>query len=44
MGFFQDYYYNHQLAGMSESKIAWILSIQPFLLFSSGLVVGKVCV
>jgi MFS family permease len=43
MGIFQDYYHANQLRGMSESKIAWILSIQSFLLFSSGLVVGKLC-
>jgi hypothetical protein len=42
MGIFQDHYQANQLKGMSESKIAWILSIQSCLLFLSGLVVGKV--
>ncbi|OKL60042.1 hypothetical protein UA08_04976 [Talaromyces atroroseus] len=39
-GTFQTYYEQDLLAGTSSSKIAWIGSLQIFLLFIGGLVVG----
>ncbi|OJJ96895.1 hypothetical protein ASPACDRAFT_34002 [Aspergillus aculeatus ATCC 16872] len=39
-GTFQAYYERHLLAGTSSSDIAWIGSLQIFLLFIGGLVVG----
>ncbi|ELR07254.1 hypothetical protein GMDG_08325 [Pseudogymnoascus destructans 20631-21] len=42
VGIFQDYYMTHQLSNHSSSSIAWILSLEPFVLFASGIVIGKV--
>ncbi|KAH8648649.1 putative MFS monocarboxylate transporter [Xylariales sp. PMI_506] len=41
IGVFQDYYEAHQLKDYSSSSIAWILSLEPFVLFAAGLFVGK---
>ncbi|KFY01139.1 hypothetical protein V490_01068 [Pseudogymnoascus sp. VKM F-3557] len=41
-GNFQDYYETHQLRDFSSSSISWILSLEPSVLFATGLVVGKV--
>lgn len=38
----QEYYQNHQLRSYSSSSIAWILSLEPFVLFAAGLVIGRV--
>lgn len=40
-GVFQDYYEKTILADTSPDAIAWIGSIQQFLLFFGGLVVGR---
>ncbi|KAJ5301143.1 tRNA(Thr) (cytosine(32)-N(3))-methyltransferase [Penicillium atrosanguineum] len=42
IGIFQEYYQNHQLRSYSSSSIAWILSLEPFVLFAAGLVIGRV--
>lgn len=42
IGIFQEYYQTHQLASYSSSSIAWILSLDPFVLFAAGLVIGRV--
>ncbi|KAL3421605.1 major facilitator superfamily transporter [Phlyctema vagabunda] len=41
IGVFQDYYQKHQLQNYSASSISWILSLEPFILFAAGLVIGK---
>ncbi|KFY85159.1 hypothetical protein V500_08656 [Pseudogymnoascus sp. VKM F-4518 (FW-2643)] len=41
-GNFQEYYETHQLRDYSSSSISWILSLEPSVLFATGLVVGKV--
>lgn len=43
-GNFQEYYETHQLRDYSSSSISWILSLEPSVLFATGLVVGKVSV
>ncbi|KFY09819.1 hypothetical protein V491_07956 [Pseudogymnoascus sp. VKM F-3775] len=40
-GNFQEYYETHQLRHYSSSTISWILSLEPSVLFATGLVVGK---
>ncbi|OGM39540.1 monocarboxylate transporter [Aspergillus bombycis] len=42
IGIFQDYYQAHQLRTYSASSISWILSLEPFILFAAGLVIGRV--
>ncbi|OQE16648.1 hypothetical protein PENSTE_c023G06602 [Penicillium steckii] len=42
IGIFQEYYQTHQLRSYSSSSIAWILSLDPFVLFAAGLVIGRV--
>lgn len=44
IGIFQDYYEKHQLQDHSSSSISWILSLEPFVLFAAGLIIGKVSV
>ncbi|KAF7585204.1 hypothetical protein BBP40_011751 [Aspergillus hancockii] len=41
IGVFQDYYQNNQLRSYSASSISWILSLEPFVLFAAGLVIGR---
>ncbi|KIW86737.1 uncharacterized protein Z519_12650 [Cladophialophora bantiana CBS 173.52] len=41
IGIFQDYYQNDLLRGMSPSSIAWISSVQSFVLYIMGVVSGK---
>lgn len=43
-GNFQEYYETHQLRHYSSSTISWILSLEPSVLFATGLVVGKVSI
>ncbi|KAK9447997.1 major facilitator superfamily domain-containing protein [Limtongia smithiae] len=43
IGVFQAYYESHQLADLSPSTIAWIGSIQTFILAVGGLVAGRIC-
>jgi hypothetical protein len=42
IGIFQEYYQNNQLHSYSASSISWILSLEPFVLFAAGLVIGRV--
>ncbi|KAM5487935.1 hypothetical protein MaudMau93_004329 [Microsporum audouinii] len=42
IGVFQEYYQSHQLQSYSTSSISWILSLQPFVLFAAGLVIGRI--
>jgi hypothetical protein len=42
IGIFQDYYQSNQLHSYSSSSISWILSLEPFVLFAAGLVIGRV--
>ncbi|KAE8353319.1 major facilitator superfamily domain-containing protein [Aspergillus coremiiformis] len=42
IGVFQEYYQTHQLQSYSASSISWILSLEPFILFAAGLVIGRV--
>ncbi|KAF2147540.1 uncharacterized protein K452DRAFT_199557, partial [Aplosporella prunicola CBS 121167] len=41
IGVFQDYYGTHQLAGYPASTIAWIPSLETFMMFFGGPIVGK---
>ncbi|KAK9466992.1 major facilitator superfamily domain-containing protein [Lipomyces arxii] len=41
IGVFQDYYETHQLAHLSSSTIGWIASLQLFILFFCGIIVGR---
>ncbi|TKA78607.1 hypothetical protein B0A49_02698 [Cryomyces minteri] len=41
IGVFQDYYQSHQLAHLSPSTIAWITSLETFMMFAGGPVIGK---
>lgn len=43
IGVFQDYYQTHQLRSYTSSSISWILSLEPFILFAAGIVIGRVC-
>lgn len=42
IGVFQDYYQHNQLREYSASSISWILSLEPFVLFAAGIVLGRV--
>ncbi|KAJ9489897.1 hypothetical protein VN97_g3370 [Penicillium thymicola] len=42
IGIFQEYYQNNQLHSYSASSISWILSLEPFVLFAAGIVIGRV--
>ncbi|EGE08652.1 MFS monocarboxylate transporter [Trichophyton equinum CBS 127.97] len=42
IGVFQEYYQSHQLQSYSTSSISWILSLQPFVLFAAGLIIGRI--
>ena len=42
IGVFQDYYQTHQLSNMSPSTVAWIPSLETFMMFVWGPVIGKV--
>ncbi|KAM5432076.1 hypothetical protein MferCBS31731_007577 [Microsporum ferrugineum] len=42
IGVFQEYYQTHQLHSYSTSSISWILSLEPFVLFAAGIVIGRV--
>ncbi|OAG40151.1 hypothetical protein AYO21_05629 [Fonsecaea monophora] len=42
IGIFQDYYQNDILRGMSPSTIAWIPSVQSFVMYMMGIVTGPV--
>jgi hypothetical protein len=42
MGIFQEYYQSNQLHSYSASSISWILSLEPFVLFAAGIVIGRV--
>ncbi|KAL9564076.1 hypothetical protein ACKAV7_011789 [Fusarium commune] len=41
IGIFQDYYQQHQLKSYSPSTVAWISSVEAFMLFFWGPIVGK---
>ncbi|KAK2873577.1 hypothetical protein FQN49_002264 [Arthroderma sp. PD_2] len=41
IGVFQEYYQTHQLQSYSTSSISWILSLEPFVLFAAGIVIGR---
>ncbi|EAW14582.1 putative MFS monocarboxylate transporter (Mct) [Aspergillus clavatus NRRL 1] len=42
IGIFQEYYQHNQLRNYSASSISWILSLEPFVLFAAGIVLGRV--
>ena len=42
IGVFQEYYQTHQLAAYSPSTIAWIPSLETFMMFLGGPVFGKI--
>ncbi|KAF2102037.1 putative MFS monocarboxylate transporter [Rhizodiscina lignyota] len=42
IGVFQNYYETHQLRHYSPSTIAWIPSLEAFMMFSGGPIVGKI--
>lgn len=42
IGVFQDYYQGHQLAAYSPSTVAWIPSLEVFMMFFGGPVFGKI--
>ncbi|KAI2690119.1 hypothetical protein DTO012A7_3893 [Penicillium roqueforti] len=42
IGIFQEHYQNNQLQSYSASSISWILSLEPFVLFATGIVIGRV--
>ncbi|KAK1142186.1 hypothetical protein N8T08_008112 [Aspergillus melleus] len=41
IGVFQDYYQANQLHSYTASSISWILSLEPFVLFAAGIVIGR---
>ncbi|KAJ5777674.1 MFS transporter asaE [Penicillium odoratum] len=41
IGVFQTYYETHQLSGMSPSTVAWITSLETFVMFFAGPVFGS---
>lgn len=41
IGVFQEYYQTHQLQSYTASSISWILSLEPYILFAAGLVIGR---
>lgn len=41
IGVFQDYYQDHQLSNYSSSTVAWIPSLEIFMMFLGGPIVGK---
>ncbi|OCT47776.1 hypothetical protein CLCR_03725 [Cladophialophora carrionii] len=42
IGVFQDYYQSHQLKEYTAQEIAWIPSLEAFMMFIGGLWVGRV--
>ncbi|KAL4904772.1 hypothetical protein BDW74DRAFT_153477 [Aspergillus multicolor] len=43
IGLFQTYYESHQLKNYSASTIAWITSLEIFIMFLGGPILGKIC-
>ncbi|KAL4940485.1 hypothetical protein BDV06DRAFT_213459 [Aspergillus oleicola] len=41
IGIFQDYYQSHQLRSYSSSTISWIASLELFIMFAGGPIVGR---
>jgi hypothetical protein len=42
IGVFQEYYQSHQLKQYTSQEIAWIPSLEAFMMFIGGLWVGRV--
>ncbi|GAD94803.1 hypothetical protein PVAR5_3432 [Paecilomyces variotii No. 5] len=42
IGVFQDYYQTHQLKNLSPSTVAWVPSLETFVMFVGGPIFGKV--
>ncbi|KAL4861278.1 hypothetical protein BDV12DRAFT_208164 [Aspergillus spectabilis] len=41
IGIFQDYYQSHQLQSYSSSTISWIASLELFIMFAGGPIIGR---
>ncbi|KAF7597125.1 hypothetical protein BBP40_009463 [Aspergillus hancockii] len=42
IGIFQDYYQSHQLQSYSSSTISWIASLELFIMFAGGPIIGRI--
>ncbi|KAI9697881.1 MAG: hypothetical protein M1820_007668 [Bogoriella megaspora] len=42
IGVFQDYYQTHMLSHLAPSTVAWIPSLEAFMMFAGGPIIGKI--